>query len=343
MARGPGNTLMYNWATPGSPWRSAQVAGARTTYSVPSLFVRPGGEADVAVQGPDFSLMYYWAMPGSGWRSTQLAGPGTTYSAPSVVVRPDGRADIVARGPDFSLAHYWATPGSAWHTAQVAGAGTVGYIPSVFVRPGGRADVVTQGPDSSLVHYWATPGSAWRTAQVAGPRTTYSAPSVAVRLGGQADIVVRGRRQADALLGLPGSVWRSAQIAAPARRSPLRRRRSSCAPTAGPTWSGRPRHAEALLGHARLAVAQRGGRPRAGRRSWPRRSSCAPMAGPTSPRWASATAVLYYRAAPGSGWQGTRLQWPERHRRPGPAAARPRGLAAWSPRTFASPATPGPG
>ena len=64
VARGPGNTLMHYSATPGSPWRSTQVAGPGTT-SVPSIFVRPDGEADVAVQGPDFSLTYYWAVPGS--------------------------------------------------------------------------------------------------------------------------------------------------------------------------------------------------------------------------------------------------------------------------------------
>ena len=28
VARGPGGTLMYHWATPGSAWRSTQVAGA---------------------------------------------------------------------------------------------------------------------------------------------------------------------------------------------------------------------------------------------------------------------------------------------------------------------------
>ena len=28
VARGPGNTLMYHWATPGSAWRNTQVAGA---------------------------------------------------------------------------------------------------------------------------------------------------------------------------------------------------------------------------------------------------------------------------------------------------------------------------
>jgi hypothetical protein len=81
VARGPGNTLMYYWAAPGSPWRSAQVAGAGTTVSPPSIFVRPDGEADIVAQGPDSSLMYYWAAPGSPWRSAQVAGAGTTYSA----------------------------------------------------------------------------------------------------------------------------------------------------------------------------------------------------------------------------------------------------------------------
>ena len=192
VARAPGGTLMYHWATPGSAWRSTQVAGPGTT-SVPSIFVRPDGEADVAVQGPDFSLTYHWATPGSASRrSTQVAGAGAVYSAPSLVVRPDGQADIVARGPRLlagALLGRARLP-LAGGADRRGGDGRV--HPSIFARPDGRADVVAQGPDSSLVHYWATPGSPWHTAQIAGPRTTYSAPSLAVRPDGQTDVVVRG-------------------------------------------------------------------------------------------------------------------------------------------------------
>jgi hypothetical protein len=78
VARGPGNTLMYYWAVPGFPWRSAQVAGPGTTVSAPSIVVRPDGEADIVAQGSGNTLMYYWAGPGSPWRSAQVAGPGTT-------------------------------------------------------------------------------------------------------------------------------------------------------------------------------------------------------------------------------------------------------------------------
>src|SRR5438876_1157814 len=89
-----------------------------------SIFVRPGGEADIVAQGPDSSLMHHWATPGSAWRTAQVAGPRTAYSAPSVAVRPGGQADIVVRGPSDTLMHYSARPGSAWRSAQIAGPGT---------------------------------------------------------------------------------------------------------------------------------------------------------------------------------------------------------------------------
>jgi hypothetical protein len=72
VARGPGNTLMYHWATPGSPWHSTQVAGTGTTFSAPSVFVRPDGRADIAALGSGAALLYYWAAPGSGWQGTRL-------------------------------------------------------------------------------------------------------------------------------------------------------------------------------------------------------------------------------------------------------------------------------
>ena len=75
VVRGPGDTLMHYWATPGSPWRSEQVAGTGTAGYVPSIFVRPDGEADIVVRGPGDMLMYYWAAPGSPWQGTQLSPP----------------------------------------------------------------------------------------------------------------------------------------------------------------------------------------------------------------------------------------------------------------------------
>jgi hypothetical protein len=87
---GPHHSLLLYWATPGSPWHEETVAGAGTTYSVPSVFVRtlaPAGETDIVAEGPDHTLQYYWATPGRSWSNFQVAGPGTTYSAPSVFVR----------------------------------------------------------------------------------------------------------------------------------------------------------------------------------------------------------------------------------------------------------------
>ena len=66
---------------------------------MPSIFVRPDGEADVAVQGPDFSLTYYWAMPGSAWRSTQIAGARDVYSVPSLVCVPTAGRTSWCGGP----------------------------------------------------------------------------------------------------------------------------------------------------------------------------------------------------------------------------------------------------
>jgi hypothetical protein len=66
-AQGLNHSLWYYWAMPGSPWKGTQVAGAGWTFSEPSIFVRPDGEADIVVQGPKQSLLYYWATPGSLW------------------------------------------------------------------------------------------------------------------------------------------------------------------------------------------------------------------------------------------------------------------------------------
>jgi hypothetical protein len=214
VAQGPGQSLMYYWAKPGTGWSSAQVAGPGTTGYAPSIFVRPDGEADIVAQGPGDSLMYYWAWPGFGWSSAQIAGPGTTFSAPSIFVRPDGEADIVASGASGSLLYYWATPGSAWKSAQIAGTGTVGnQTPSIFVRPDGEADVVASSTAGSLMYYWAMPGSGWSSAQIAGPGTTFLAPSIFVRPDGEADIIAQENGPTLVYYwASPGSVWSSAKV-----------------------------------------------------------------------------------------------------------------------------------
>ena len=112
---------MHYRATPGSPWRSTQVAGPDTTVSpaAPALVVRPDGRADIAAVGPDGTLVHYWATPGSPWRSAQVAVGGQTFLAASMFVRPDGQADIAALGRGTAVRHYWATPGSGWQGTRL--------------------------------------------------------------------------------------------------------------------------------------------------------------------------------------------------------------------------------
>jgi len=136
VTEGPNHTLQYHFATPSSQWQNVQVAGAGSTYSAPSIFVRAAdatgpNEADIVAEGPNNSLQYYWATPGGQWHHAQIAGPGTTYSAPSIFVRAAdaggnqaNEADIVAEGPNHTLQYHEATPGSPWHDAQVAGPGS---------------------------------------------------------------------------------------------------------------------------------------------------------------------------------------------------------------------------
>src|SRR5215469_6797534 len=70
VTEGANHTLQYYWATPGSVWHHAQVAGPGTTFSAPSIFVRAAtgtqpNEADIVAQGPSHTLQYYFATPGS--------------------------------------------------------------------------------------------------------------------------------------------------------------------------------------------------------------------------------------------------------------------------------------
>ncbi len=43
-----------------------------TTFSAPSMFVRPSGEADIVIQGPNNSLIVYHTTPNGSWSSTQI-------------------------------------------------------------------------------------------------------------------------------------------------------------------------------------------------------------------------------------------------------------------------------
>jgi hypothetical protein len=127
VTEGANHTLQYYWATPGGTWNHAQVAGAGTTFSAPSIFVRSDGEADIVAEGVNHTLQYYFATPGNPFDHAQVAGAGTTYSAPSIFVRttdPAGEADIVAQGVNHTLQYYFATPGNPFGHVQVAGAGT---------------------------------------------------------------------------------------------------------------------------------------------------------------------------------------------------------------------------
>ncbi len=133
VTEGANHTLQYYWATPGGTWSHAQVAGAGSTYSAPSIFVRSDGEADIVAEGANNTLQYYFATPGGTWDHAQVAAC-STYSAPSIFVRSDGEADIVAEGANNTLQYYFATPG--WHLGSRSGRrGRSTYsAPSIFVR-----------------------------------------------------------------------------------------------------------------------------------------------------------------------------------------------------------------
>jgi hypothetical protein len=141
-----------------------------------SIFVRPGGEADVVLIGMDNSLLYFSATPGSPWTSQLVAGPGSISSDPAIFVRADGEADIVAAGPDNSLMYYWAMPGGTWSNAKV---GSAFSALSIAVRVDGEADIVAQGPAGPP----RAPTSAISTAspRLAGPsRSAASSSTVSV-------------------------------------------------------------------------------------------------------------------------------------------------------------------
>jgi hypothetical protein len=74
VTEGPNGELLYYYATPGSQFSVATIAGRGTTYSSPAIAVRSTGEVDVVAEGgADVDLTYYWAMPGSAWQQLLLA------------------------------------------------------------------------------------------------------------------------------------------------------------------------------------------------------------------------------------------------------------------------------
>jgi hypothetical protein len=217
VAQGPDNSLLYyhtlvsNVLLP--QWRSTQIAGPGTTYSAPSIFVRPDNEADIVAEGPDNSLLYFHATSGSAWRWAVIAGAGTTFSAPSIFVRSDGEADVVAEGPDNSLRYYHAWPGSPWDPGQIGPDGTTFSAPAIFVRSGGEADVVAEGADHTMWYWHATPGSSWGSMHFPGA-VDYSAPAIMVRSGGEADIAFQGPGNSLRLyFATPGSNWSASAVA----------------------------------------------------------------------------------------------------------------------------------
>jgi hypothetical protein len=222
VAEGPGNSLVYYYSLVSNEilpqWRSAQIAAPGTTYSAPSIFVRPDGEADIVAEGPGNSLLYYHATPGSAWGWAVIAGYGTTYSAPSIFVRPDGEVDVVAEGPGNSLWYYHAWPGSPWDPYQIGAAGTTYSAPSIYVRsgsqaPAGEADIVAEGANNTMWYWYATPGAAWGSAHFSGA-IDYSAPAIMVRPGNEADIAFQG--PGNSLLvyfATPGGRWSVSDVA----------------------------------------------------------------------------------------------------------------------------------
>jgi hypothetical protein len=78
VAQGPGNTLVYSWATPGSAWSSVTV-NQPPSFSPPALVARPTGEIDLVVVSTNQSLAYAWATPGSPWSTGTIAPAGTTF------------------------------------------------------------------------------------------------------------------------------------------------------------------------------------------------------------------------------------------------------------------------
>jgi hypothetical protein len=52
---------------------SFQIAGSGTTFSAPSIFVRPNGEADIVAHGSGSSVQYLRASPNLPWQQFQIA------------------------------------------------------------------------------------------------------------------------------------------------------------------------------------------------------------------------------------------------------------------------------
>jgi hypothetical protein len=175
-AEGPNNSLDFYWQQNGATgWNPETVAGARSTYSAPSLAVNGGG-VNIVAQGPGDCLNFWWAFNGSStWTWESVATFGTTYSAPAIVSN-DGSANVVAEGPGNSLDFYWQQNGTTpWHPEVVAADGTTYSAPAITANDG-SVNIVAQGPQLDPQFYWAQNGTAnWHPGTLPGSDITSSA------------------------------------------------------------------------------------------------------------------------------------------------------------------------
>ena len=75
---GAKNRLRFFWAVNGSAtWHAETVAGARTTYSAPSI-TENDHSANISAVGASQRLKFYWAADNTPtWHPETVAGPGS--------------------------------------------------------------------------------------------------------------------------------------------------------------------------------------------------------------------------------------------------------------------------
>jgi hypothetical protein len=76
VAAGAKSRLKFYWAENGSStWHAETVAGARTTYSAPSVTAN-GNSANISAVGAGSRLKFYWAVNGTKtWHAETVARP----------------------------------------------------------------------------------------------------------------------------------------------------------------------------------------------------------------------------------------------------------------------------
>jgi hypothetical protein len=212
--------------------RLAQHAGRRAGDDVGAIDFRAAGRRGRRRRAGPRLLAGYYGHARLAWRSANRRAQDR-HSAPSLVVAPAAGGHRGA-GARLLADALLATPGSAWRSTQSPGP-DVGYIRRSSCAPAARR-TWHAGPRLSLMHYWAR----LRLAQHANRRAQdgHSAPSVAVRPSGRPTSWRRApATRVCATRPCPALLGAARRSPAPAPRSPLRRRRWSCAQTAGPTWS----------------------------------------------------------------------------------------------------------